>query len=100
MKTNILKVIAVGTLVLAGLGLSACKPEAEGLDPEIMSQLQTPCAGEIASVFREDGAGWSLVVTCVDKKKAQAQKDQLYRGLEVVPPRSDGFNPMDYENKK
>lgn len=96
MNTQVRFSVLIAAFISAGVGLAACKPELEGINPQIVEQLKTPCSGEIQSTFRESSSGWILNISCVEEKKAQEKRDQMFEGLERVEPRSDGVNPLDY----
>ena len=91
------KMIMLGLCMVTSFGLSGCN-ENEGVDSRIIEQLKTPCKGEISSSFYKTDAGWTLNVSCSDKKKIEQQRKRLREGLEEkVEPRSDGYNPLSYE---
>ncbi len=91
------KIIALMIFLAAGLNLVGCN-ENEGIDPQIVEQLKTPCNGELFSSFHENATGWTLSISCSDKQKLEEQRKKMREGLdERVEPRSDGFDPLSYE---
>lgn len=73
---NTRKMLVGGLAVATIFTLSACNPKTENVDPEILKQLNTPCKGEVSSTFKDSDYGWVLTVSCLDKAKIKAQRDE------------------------
>ena len=93
---RVLKTLGLIITVTTVAVLGACNPDSEGIDPEILAYIKKPCKSEIQASFHENESGWVLNVSCTDEAKLEQSQEKMFRGLERVEPRTDGFDPLKY----